>query len=288
MGQAAGLAGVGTANQAQRERWAREGAFWVREAERFDALNVEFGLAMLEAAGLRPGERVLDVGCGAGQTTLQAGERVAPAGTAVGADISAPLLAYARKQARVAGVDNVRFLEADAQTHAFEPGAFDAVVSRFGTMFFEDPVAAFANLGRAVGSGGRLAIVCWQDVLESEWTAVIGGAAAAHVGFPDFGHPGAPGPYAFADRDRLERSVTSAGFGDVGIEGITKPMRLGDNVDDVVRFFTSMDLVRDWFAGKPETSIARALDAVRKATAPYAGPHGVVMSGTAWLLTARR
>ena len=182
----------------------------------------------------------------------------------------------------------MRFLEADAQTHAFEPGAFDAVVSRFGTMFFEDPVAAFANLGRAVGSGGRLAVVCWQDVLKSEWTAVIGGAAAAHVGFPDFGPPGAPGPYAFAERDRLERTVTAAGFGDVRIEGITRPMRLGDGVDDVVRFFTSMDLVRGWFAGKPEANVARALDAVREATAPYAGPHGVVMTGTAWLLTARR
>ena len=182
----------------------------------------------------------------------------------------------------------MQFLEADAQTHAFELGEFDAVISRFGTMFFEDPVAAFTNLGRAVGSGGRLAIVCWQDVLKSEWTAVIGGAAAAHLGFPDFGPPGAPGPYAFADRDRLERTVASAGFGDVSIEAITRPMRMGDDVDDVVRFFTSMDLVREWFAGKPEADVARAIDAVRQAIAPYAGPHGVVMTGTAWLLTARR
>jgi SAM-dependent methyltransferase len=279
---------VSTANQDQRELWEREGAFWAREALRFDALSVEFGLAMLEAAGPRPGERVLDVGCGTGQTTVQAAERVVPGGAAVGVDVSAPMLAYARRRARGAGLGTVRFLEADAQTHAFEPGEFDAVVSRFGTMFFGDPVAAFTNLGRALGAGGRLAIVCWQDVLKSEWTAVIGGAAAAHLGFPDFGHPGAPGPYAFADRDRLERTVAAAGFGDVRAEAITRPMRLGDDVDDVVRFFTAGDLVRDWFAGKPEDHVARALDAVREATAPYAGAGGVVMTGTAWLLTARR
>jgi len=279
---------VTPANTEQRERWAHEGKFWVLEAERFDAMNGQFGLAMLEAAGLRSGERVLDVGCGNGQTTLQAGERVAPGGVAVGVDIAAPMLAHARTRAQRAGVDSVQFLEADAQTHAFEPGEFGAVISRFGTMFFEDPVAAFTNLGRAVGSGGRLAIVCWQDVLNSEWTAVIGGAAAAHLGFPDFGPPGAPGPYAFADRDRLERTVTSAGFGDVTIEAITKPMRMGDDVEDVIRFFTSLDLVREWFASKPEDKVAQAIDAVREAAAPYAGPHGVVMTGTAWLLTARR
>jgi SAM-dependent methyltransferase len=271
-----------------RERWNQEGKFWVAEAKRFDEMNREFGLAMLDAARLRPGERVLDVGCGNGETTLQAGDRVAPGGTATGVDISAPMLAYARSRAELGAIDNVQFLEADAQTHAFELGEFDAVISRFGAMFFPDPVAAFANFGRAVGSGGRLSIVCWQDVLKSEWTAVIGGAAAAHLGFPSFGAPGAPGPYAFADPDRLNQAVASAGFGDIRIEGITRSMRMGDDVEDVTRFFTALDIVREWFGGKPKDKVAQAIDAVRKATAPYAGPDGVVMTGTAWLLTARR
>jgi SAM-dependent methyltransferase len=288
MSQASGTTAVSPSNAEQRERWNQEGEFWVRDADRFDALNGEFGIAMLEAARLRPGERVLDVGCGNGETTLQAGEHVAPGGTAVGVDISAPMLAYARRRAGRSAVDNVQFVEADAQTHEFELGEFDAVTSRFGTMFFQDPVAAFTNLGRAVGSGGRLSIVCWQDVLKSEWTAVIGGAAAAHLGFPNFGPPGAPGPYAFGDRDRLEQTVASAGFGDINIEAITRPMRMGDGVDDVIRFFTSLDIVREWFHDKPEDKVAQAIDAVRKAIAPHAGPHGVVMSGAAWLLTARR
>lgn len=272
----------------QGESWDREAELWVREAERFDAMNGAFGRAVLEAAQLHPGERVLDVGCGNGATTLDAGRQLSPGGEAVGVDIAAPMLKLARSRADAAGLSNVQFLEADAQTHEFEKGEFDVVISRFGVMFFEDPVAAFTNLGHALGSGGRLAIACWQDVLQSEWTAVIGGAAAAHLGFPDFGTPGAPGPFSFANSERLEQTVSSAGFPEITIEAITKPMWMGDDAEDVTTFFTSLEIVREWFGGKPQEKVDAAIDAVREALAPYVGPQGVVMSGTAWLLTARR
>ena len=272
----------------QREIWDREADLWVREAERFDAMDGAFGWAVLEAVQLHPGERVLDVGCGNGAMTLEGAQQVSPGGEAIGVDIAAPTLKLARSRADAAGLSNVQFLEADAQTHAFEKGEFDAVISRFGVLSFEDPVAAFTNLGHALGSGGRLSIVCWQDVLKSDWTAVIGGAAAAHLGFPDFGPPGAPGPYSLADRERLERTVRSAGFGDITIEAITKPMWMGDDAEDVTTFFTSLEIVSEWFSGKPQEKVDAAIDAVREALAPYEGPQGVVMSGTAWLLTARR
>lgn len=272
----------------QREIWDREAELWVREAERFDAMDGAFGWAVLEAARLNPGERVLDVGCGNGAMTLDAAQQVSPGGEVVGVDFAAPMLELARSRADAAGLSNVQFLEADAQTHPFEKGEFDAVISRFGVMFFEDPVAAFTNFGRALGSGGRLSIVCWQDVLQSEWTAVIGGAAAAHLGFPDFGPPGAPGPYSLADRERLEQTVRSAGFDDITIEAITKPMWMGDDAEDVITFFTSLEIVREWFSDKPQEKVDAAIDAVREALGPYVGPRGIVMSGTAWLLTARR
>jgi ubiquinone/menaquinone biosynthesis C-methylase UbiE len=275
-------------NTGQRENSDREAELWVSEAERFDAMNGAFGRAVLEAAQLHAGERVLDVGCGNGATTLEAAQQLSPGGEAVGVDIAAPMLKLARSRADAAGLSNVRFLEADAQTYTFEKGEFDAVISRFGVMFFEDPVVAFTNLGHALGSGGRLAIVCWQDVLQSEWTAVIGGAAAAHLGFPDFGAPGAPGPFSFADGERLEQTVRSAGFGNITIEAITKPMWMGDDAEDVITFFTSLEIVREWFGGKPQEKVDNAIDAVREALAPYVGPEGVVMSGTAWLLAARR
>jgi len=275
----------------QSELWDLEHfqELWLRETDRWDGTGARFGEAMLDVARLAPGERVLDVGCGHGTTTLEAARRVAPGGAAVGVDITPPLLARARERAAEAGVGNVGFLEGDAQVYPFEEGAFDAVISRFGTMFFEDPEAAFANLGRALRPRGRLAIVCWQGPLESEWIGVAAGVAVAHFGKPpDLGPPGAPGPFAFADGERLRRVVEAGGFGDVTIEAITRSMRMGDDVDDVVELITSLDQTKALFEGQSADKVAAAVDALRQGFSPYEGPDGVVMNGTAWLASAGR
>jgi SAM-dependent methyltransferase len=262
--------------------------FWVREADRWDGTSGRFGDAMLEAANLVPGQRVLDVGCGAGSTTIEAARRVAPNGAALGVDISAPALALARERAAAAGRDGVDFIEGDAQRHPFEPGAVDAVISRFGTMFFDDPVAAFANLRHALRRGGRLAVVAWQGPFESEWTAVAVNVAIAHFGRPpDLGAPGGPGPFAFADGDRFRNVVTEGGFLDVTLEAISRPMLMGSDVEDVVGMVAATPYSKALFAGQPEAKVEAAIAGLREAFAPYARAEGVVMNGTAWLLTAR-
>ena len=244
---------------------------------------------MLEAAELEPGQRVLDVGCGAGSTTIEAARRVAPNGAAVGVDISGPALALARERADAANLNGVSFIEADAQVHPFEPGTFDAVISRFGTMFFGDPAAAFANLRRALRPGGRLAVVAWQGPFESEWTTVAVEVAIAHFGRPpDLGAPGGPGPFAFADGDRFRRVVTEGGFQDVALAAIAKSMLMGSDVEDVVGMVAATPQSQGLFAGQPEAKVKAAIAGLRDAFAPYARPEGVVMNGTAWLLTARR
>jgi SAM-dependent methyltransferase len=263
---------------------------WVREAHRADDTGGQFGEAMLDAAQLRAGDRVLDVGCGQGTDTLKAAQQVAPKGSVVGVDITAPLLDRARRRVAETAIDNVEFVQGDAQVHPFEEAAFDVVISRFGSMFFADPTAAFANLNRAIRPGGRMAIVCWQGLLQSEWAAVAVGAVVPHVGMPDItdlGPPGAPGPFAFADGDRLKEIVEAAGLSDVTLEAITRPMRIGEDIEDAVAYITALPPPNP-LVGKPADKVAAAVDALREALAPYSTPEGVMMNGTAWLLTARR
>jgi SAM-dependent methyltransferase len=276
-------------NQDQRRYWANEGQQqYQQHGDRFEAMAAPFGDAMLDAAQLRPGHHVLDVGCGYATTTIEAAKRVTASGRVLGVDLSATMLQTARRRVAAAGLDQVALLEADAQVHAFDPGSFDAVISRFGIMFFDDPEAAFANLYRALRPDGRLAFVCWQDPLQSEWIATALGAAVPLLGRPpQLGTPGAPGPWAFADGDRLERMLTAAGFRDVRLEPVTRPQRIGADLDDAVGFVMSLPESKQLFAGASEDTVTAAAAAVGAAFAPHVGAGGVVLNASAWLGSAR-
>jgi hypothetical protein len=156
-------------------------------------------------------------------------------------------------------------------------------------MFFEDPRAAFANLARALQSGGRPVFVCPQDPLKSEWVVVALGAAAAALGrTPDLGAPGAPGPFAFADGDRLTQLLAEGGFQDVQLEAITRPFRIGRIIGDAANFILSLPESKQLFASAPEDSVEAAATALHAGFTPYAGQQGVVMDATSWLVTAHR
>lgn len=203
------------ANADQAEFWNSEpGQVWVAEQDRFDTLLHEALEAVLDHAAPRPGEAVLDVGCGAGTSSLRLSDMVGAAGRVTALDISAPLLDHARARAGAEPTarSNLRFTLGDAQTHELGGLEVDLVISRFGVMFFDDPRAAFANLRRAVRPGGRLAMICWQGAPENPWFMVPMQAAIARLGKPEPMDPLAPGPMAFKDIDRVTAILTGAGW----------------------------------------------------------------------------
>ncbi len=204
------------ANAAQIDYWnATAGQTWARHQAQLDRQIEPLGLEALRALAARPGERVLDVGCGCGQTTLELAERVGAAGAVTGVDISSPMLAIAQARSVPDGAANPRYLECDAQTADLGQGQYDAVFSRFGVMFFSDPVAAFANLRKALTSAGRLAFVCWRPFSENLWIRAPMEAAQPFLPPSPPMDPTAPGPFAFADPDRVRSILSEAGFSDV-------------------------------------------------------------------------
>lgn len=276
-------------NAEQVEHWdGAGGEHWAAEAERYDAINRRFGERIVGALDPRPGERVLDVGCGNGALALMIAALVAPGGSVTGLDLSGPMLAVARHRAAEAGLDNLGFEQGDAQVHPLPEAAFDAVVSRFGVMFFDDPPAAFANLGRALRPGGRLVFACWQDLLRNEWLMVPAGAALAYVPMPDLGEPGGPGPFSLADPDRVRSVLADAGFVDVSVDEAIEPMRMGSSVEDTVAFMSRTEIAATLMKDADEETVQKAWDAIGEALRPYAGPDGVVLTGTVWLVAARR
>ncbi len=201
-------------NAGQVGAWdGSEGAFWTAQARRFDETLAHCHGPFLTAAAIRERDRVLDVGCGTGQATRDVA-RVAINGSALGVDLSSQMIALARETAAAEGLDNIEFRHADAQIHPFESAEFDVVISRMGSMFFGDPLAAFANLHRALRPEGRLTLLTWQGVTDNEWLTEFRTALAVGRDLPT-PPPDAPSPFALSDPDRVRAILGAAGFADI-------------------------------------------------------------------------
>jgi SAM-dependent methyltransferase len=258
------------------------GAKWVQAQDRLDAMLRVFSDEVMRVAKPAAGERILDIGCGCGDTSLQLAAKGA---TVTGVDISAPMLARARQRAKEADARHVEFLEADAAQNRFEP-SYDVLFSRFGVMFFANPDAAFANLRKALKPSGRLAFVCWRDPRENEWVRVPVGAVRPHAPpQPQLG-PEDPGPFAFADLARLRRVLANGGFDRITVRPFDADVRLGDTFDDAVAYIQEFGPISRMLTDATPAQKAAAGAAIREAFKPYADRKPLTMGGAVWIVTA--
>lgn len=278
-------------NATQIDYWNdTAGPKWVALQEALDRQIGPLGHAAMDAARVTPGDEVLDVGCGCGATSLELARRVAPGGRVVGIDVSTVMLEVARGAAERTATTGLSFENADAQTVGLPPGAFDVVFSRFGVMFFADPGAAFANLRRALHPGGRLAFVCWQPLGSNPWMALPLMAALQHMPAPAPAPPGAPGPFAFADPERVRGILGGAGFAEVALDPLEMELVVGGgrDLDGTVDFLLQMGPLGSALRAADPDLRDRVAAAVRTAVEPFAeATGGVRMASAAWLATGQ-
>lgn len=272
-------------NAAQANSWnGPEGAHWAASTDRTEGRDSALHRLFFEAAAIEETDRVLDVGCGAGETTVLAA-RQASRGHVVGLDLSRPMLERARADQARTGLTNLRFEEGDAQVHPLGDGEFDVAISQFGIMFFADPVAAFANIGRALRPGGRLVFVCPRHMTRCAWyTIPISALTGPPEALPDTREPGM---FSLADQERIEEVLGGAGFGFVTTTAVEVPLFFGQDAASAAGFFLGTGPVRailDDAIMTPDAARTALEDALR----PYAGPEGVRLGGELWMVTARR
>ncbi|GLR66242.1 methyltransferase [Acidocella aquatica] len=275
-----------TANAAQVDYWnALAGQTWARFQAQLDRQIDPLGREAIRVLAPRAGERILDIGCGCGQTTMELAALTGAAGYVKGADISAPMLEIAKARPVPPGAVAPVFEQADAQVASFGDGAFDAAFSRFGVMFFADPVAAFANIRKALRAGGRLAFVCWRPFAENVWMRAPQEAAAPFMPESPPSDPTAPGPFAFADAGRLRGILGDAGFRDIGIEKFDCLIGGGD-LEQSLELSLRVGPLGGALREHPEL-VSKVSDAVKAALAGYMTPQGVLMPAASWIVRAQ-
>jgi SAM-dependent methyltransferase len=275
------------ANVEQAKAWdGGEGEHWATHADRYERAGWRHEERFNEAGVVRPRDRVLDIGCGTGRSTRNAG-RTATDGSAHGVDLSAQMLEEAQRRARAEGLTNVSFEQADAQVHAFEPGAYDLAISSYGVMFFNDPVAAFVNIAGALAPGGRLGLMVWRELGRNDWVSSIRGALAVGRQLPE-PPPEAPTPFSFADPARVQRILGAAGFDAIELTPLDEPLDFGTDADDAYAFMSNIGIVHGLTQDLDDAKKAEALAALRATIDAHDTGEGVLFDSSSWLVTARR
>ena len=260
------------------------GRAWVELQETLDRVLEPFENLLVEAVATRKAQRVLDIGCGTGSTTLAIGRQLGPKGTAVGVDISGPMIALANQRAERESAPP-RFLCADAQTHAFEPASFDMIVSRFGVMFFDDSVRAFANLRRAAAPKASLQVIAWRSPAENPFMTAAERAAAPFFPQMPARRPDEPGQFAFADRSRVYSILEKSGWSEIDIRPLDVACTLPEHELDA--YISRLGPLGRVLQQADERTRSRIIEAVRAAFDPYVHGAEVLFTAACWMIGAR-
>lgn len=276
---------LAAANAAQIDHWnVTAGPTWAELHRQLDHQIEVLGAEAIRALAPQVGERVLDIGCGCGQTTLALAQLVGPTGAVVGVDISQPMLEVARARPIPAHSAEPEFSRLDAQVANFGGPPFDAAFSRFGVMFFDDPTAAFNNIRSALKPTGRLAFVCWRPMRDNPWMQVPFAAALPHLPPLPPIDPTAPGPFAFADPHRLRAILSGAGYQDIAIDAFDAAIG-GADLDQTFELTLRVGPLGAALREHPERGGDIAA-AVRESLAAYLTPTGVMMPAAVWIVSA--
>ena len=272
-------------NQNQKEFWNGPGGeAWVTGQETLDAAMRPVTEVLLKAAAVTSTDRVTDIGCGTGETTIEIAKHAA---SALGVDVSAPMLALATSRAEQAGLANVQFEQRDVQTAKLQPDTTLAM-SRFGVMFFEDPVAAFANIRAQMTSDGRLCFACWKTPRENTWVSLPMSIVRQHVQDDTPPDPHAPGPFAFADDSRVRSILDDAGWKDIDLVPVDFDMAWGDSPEAAAHGLIERGPLRRIFVGDPsitEETKQAIIKGIQEALPPSNG--GIFLKGAIWIVTAK-
>lgn len=276
-------------NQDQVEYWNGEvGQRWARRQRDLDAVFAPLTGVLFENAALKAGERVLDVGCGAGETALIAARRVGPAGSVVAADISAPMLAVARDRVatEAAGAAPIDWIEADAENDDLGAARFDHALSRFGVMFFADSKNAFTRLRHALVPGGRLTFLCWRGLEKNPWAAFPRDVIRPLIADFEAPAPDAPGPFRFADDARLREMLAVSGFIDIAIDSVERSLTLGPTPETAARFAAEMGPAARMLRDRDDALKERARDVLTEAFDERFAGGPVTLDASCWLVRA--